>query len=61
MAKLIERGKRNFLLVEDALAKGYYWLSCFLFHQSVELTVKGILETMTNTHFHVTSQNLLKR
>ena len=50
MAKLVERGKRNFLLAKDALAKGYYWLSCFLFHQSVELTVKGILETMKNTH-----------
>ncbi|MEJ2779540.1 HEPN domain-containing protein [Stygiolobus sp. CP850M] len=50
MAKLIERGKRNFLLAKDALAKGYYWLSSLSIHQSVELTVKGILETMTNTH-----------
>ncbi|QIW24458.1 HEPN domain-containing protein [Sulfolobus sp. S-194] len=50
MTELIEKGKQSFHLAEDALAKGYYWLSCFLFHQSVELSLKGILEATKNTH-----------
>jgi HEPN domain-containing protein len=46
MSELIEKGKQSFATAEDAINKGYYWLACFLFHQAVELAIKGLLEEM---------------
>jgi len=50
MSELIEKGKQSFTAAEDAINKGYYWLACFLFHQAVELAIKGLLEITMNAH-----------
>ena len=50
MSELIEKGKQSFATAEDAINKGYYWLACFLFHQAVELAIKGLLEMTRNEH-----------
>ncbi|MQL56126.1 HEPN domain-containing protein [Acidianus ambivalens] len=50
MSELIEKGKQSFTAGDDAINKGYYWLACFLFHQSVELAIKGLLEITRNEH-----------
>jgi HEPN domain-containing protein len=50
MSELIEKGKQSFATAEDAINKGYYWLSCFLFHQAVKLAIKGLLEITRNEH-----------
>lgn len=50
MAELVKKGKEMISLADNALNSGYFWLACFLYHQGVELILKGLLEMTKGSH-----------